>query len=274
MKGKVEIYVREGKLKYKFELKRNITVINGNSGNGKSTFYRIVRDYNLDLMQRGESHTIVECGDYKLIAMDSLLWNFAQAVPEKYCNSIIVIDEQSSFVKTKRFAKFVVESKAYFILINRNSLKQLSYSVNEIYNFITSHGTHILLPIYASDDNFYIKKKIEHKPKEILSEDSGAGFEFFCMVKDIECKSAGSNSNIINYLRDNYITDMFIVGDGAAFGPYIKQLKVYIEKDNIQLYLLESFEYLLLNARIFGKEVENVKRNTFNYAEGCSWEQF
>lgn len=274
MKGKVQIYIREGRLKYKFELKRNITIINGDSGSGKSTLFRIIQDYNLDLMQRGRSDTVVECGNYKLITMDYLLWGLAQNVPENYCDSIIIIDEQSSFVKTKLFAKFVADSKAYFIIINRNSLKQLAYSVNEIYNFITKHGIHMLKPVYLNDDNFYIKRKIEHKPVEILTEDSGVGFEFFDMIEDIKCISAGSNSNMLNYLSANYVKDMLIVGDGAAFGAYIKQIKFYIEKSNSQLYLPESFEYLMLDISIFGEEIEDVKRNTFNYAEGCSWEQF
>lgn len=45
MKGKISVRVRNNKNEYEFTLMRNITILSGDSGTGKSTLYRMVSDY-------------------------------------------------------------------------------------------------------------------------------------------------------------------------------------------------------------------------------------
>lgn len=273
MKGKINVYIREGKLKYDFELKRNITVIRGNSGSGKSTLVRIIEDYLSDIDNTGKSSTVIECGKHDIITLDSRLWKFAEGNPENYSNSIIFIDEQNSFMKSSAFKKFVEQSKAYFVLITRNSLRQLSYSIDEIYEIETKSGVHKFINLYPNKYKFYINDYIQHKPSYILTEDCGAGFKFFDSL-NIDCETVDGNSNIVNVLKEEIPLDTMLVADGAAFGSLIDTVTPYIKRNKVQFYLPESFEYLLLDESVFGDSIFDVKNNTYNYAEGCSWEQF
>lgn len=47
MKGSVTVIVRNAKTKYEFTIKRNITVIKGNSATGKTTLIDMIREHNL-----------------------------------------------------------------------------------------------------------------------------------------------------------------------------------------------------------------------------------
>lgn len=45
MKGAISVQIKNNKNEYEFTLKRNITVLCGNSGTGKTTLYNMVRNY-------------------------------------------------------------------------------------------------------------------------------------------------------------------------------------------------------------------------------------
>ena len=45
MTGKHRIIVQSKRLKYDFQIRRNITVIRGNSATGKTTLVNMIRDY-------------------------------------------------------------------------------------------------------------------------------------------------------------------------------------------------------------------------------------
>ena len=46
MRGKVSVTVRDSRNSYSFELKRNITILTGDSGCGKTTLFEMIMDYN------------------------------------------------------------------------------------------------------------------------------------------------------------------------------------------------------------------------------------
>lgn len=48
MIGIVNVSVRNSRNSYTFALKRNITILSGDSGTGKTTLYNMIADYNLD----------------------------------------------------------------------------------------------------------------------------------------------------------------------------------------------------------------------------------
>ena len=50
---------------------------------------------------------------------------------------IIFLDENNSFIKTHEFARIVNESDNYFVIICRDALPQLPYSIEEIYGMRT-----------------------------------------------------------------------------------------------------------------------------------------
>ena len=45
MKGKHKIVVKNNRLHYEFEIKRNITIIKGDSATGKTTLIKIIRQF-------------------------------------------------------------------------------------------------------------------------------------------------------------------------------------------------------------------------------------
>lgn len=62
--------------------------------------------------------------------LDNVHW--MQEIKENR-QSILFADEDSSFLNTKEFAESVRGSDNYFVLITRESLPQLPYSITEIY---------------------------------------------------------------------------------------------------------------------------------------------
>ncbi len=47
MKGTVNVIIQNTKTKYEFTIRRNITIIRGNSATGKTTLIDMIRDYNM-----------------------------------------------------------------------------------------------------------------------------------------------------------------------------------------------------------------------------------
>ena len=46
MKGSYEVIVQSRRLQYKFVIRRNITIIKGNSATGKTTLLEMIQEYN------------------------------------------------------------------------------------------------------------------------------------------------------------------------------------------------------------------------------------
>lgn len=110
MIGSVHVSVKNSRNSYTFTLRRNITILNGDSGTGKTTLYNMIADYNLDGKQSGVT---VSC-DRPVIALGRRRWE--EDIKEAY-NSIIVIDEDNKYIRTPEFAKAVQNSSNYYLLI-------------------------------------------------------------------------------------------------------------------------------------------------------------
>ena len=55
MKGAYHIVVQNKNLKYEFDIKRNITIIKGDSATGKTTLIELIREYG----QEGEELSLI-----------------------------------------------------------------------------------------------------------------------------------------------------------------------------------------------------------------------
>ena len=126
MKGAYKVNIKNNRNSYTFELRRNITILRGESGRGKTTLFEMISDYNRFGKNSGVS---VSC-DKDIIALAGNDW---EEVIDKNPGTIIVIDEDSQFIRSEEFAKVVRGSDNYFLLITRNYLAQLPISVDEIY---------------------------------------------------------------------------------------------------------------------------------------------
>ena len=121
--------------KYDFIIKRNITILTGDSGSGKTVLIDLIRDYR---RFGADSGVRVSC-DCPCRTIDNEDW---ERQIEEITGSIIFIDEGNRFLVSKKFAGIVQNSDNYFVLATREKLPALPYSVNEIYGFRKSGKFH------------------------------------------------------------------------------------------------------------------------------------
>ena len=122
---RVSIKISNQRNSYKFTLNRNITILRGDSGTGKTTLYDMIRDYNNLGRESG-----VKISGGNIVTLEGKNW---EDELDKLNNAVIVIDEGSKFVFSKEFASKVKGCNNYFLIITRSYLSQLPYSVDEIY---------------------------------------------------------------------------------------------------------------------------------------------
>ncbi len=216
------------------------------------------------------------------IAADNSNWK--QKIPTTH-DSIIFIDEGQSFVEEKNFSKYVINSSNYFVIITRNRLPCLTYSVDEVYGLRnTTKSKYKNYTIYHTQLNkiytSHIPGKIE-LPECVIVEDSNSGYEFFQAVFDkyhVPCISAKGNANIYNTILQREEKNLLVIADGAAFGQEIERVKYLGKYKNITLYLPESFEWLILNSKLFYKgEIKDILKAPYNYIDSeeyYTWERF
>lgn len=135
MKGKYHIVVQNNRLHYEFDIKRNITVIRGDSGTGKTTLVNMIAL----AAEQGESSGIDVICTKKCRTLPGTDWKL---VLDNLHENIIFLDENSSYMKSQEFAECVRHSDNYFVLVTREDLPNLPYSVDEIYG-IHSSGKYV-----------------------------------------------------------------------------------------------------------------------------------
>lgn len=277
MIGTVQVSVKNSRNSYTFTLKRNITILSGDSGTGKTTLYNMIADYNLDGKQSGVT---ISC-DKPLIALGRRRWEEDLAEIQ---NSVIVIDEDNQYIRTREFAKAVQNSSNYYLIITRNYLHNLPYSVEEIYE-ITGNKNKKFKHMYNEIDYIYdspTKGLLPFKPEVIITEDSNSGFQFFHTIakqNGIECVSARGKSNInllINSFSDKSIA---VIADGAAFGADIKSLvqRQRLSVNKIAIYLPESFEWIILKSGLVSDpewEAVEIPEEYIDSSKYVSWERY
>ena len=280
MKGMHHIVIQNKRIRFAFSIKRNITIIRGDSATGKTTLFSMIEEYgNLGK----DSGVQIQC-DKACVALSGKYW---QETLENIHDSIVFVDEDSKFLKTKDFAKRIRNSNNYYVLITRENLPALPYSVEEIYGIHCSGKYMDTRQVY----NLFYKIYSETNPgkllvKSLVTEDSQAGFTFFsqvAMTKGICCESADGKSNILGILQKRLLNkeqkETLVIADGAAFGPEMAHISQLLRGNNsIKLYLPESFEWLLLYADILNKpSIRKKLEEAEKYIESekyFSWERY
>lgn len=276
MKGLYEISIQNNKVKYEFVIRRNITIIQGDSATGKTTLVDMIREYQLNGQDSGIS---LSC-KRKCVVLEGNDWEQNLSL---YNDCIIFIDEGNKFISSKNFSSCAKKSTNYYVIVTREGLENLPYSVDEIYGIHTSGKYADLKQIYHEFFRIYDNKPDEElKIDKIITEDSNSGFEFFKAVADenIECISAEGKSNIFSLAKSlNPEGNILIVADGAAFGSQMNLLSTLVkQRKNLVLFLPESFEWLLLSSGILNDgEIIKILETPEEYIESkkfFSWEQY
>lgn len=267
MKGVFEVAVRSKRVDYRFTVNRKFTLIRGDSATGKTTLYELL------LAAEAGERSVSFTSTIPCVSANFLGGRWADSLTQTH-ESIVFIDEDSRWVNTQRFAEIAQASDNYYVIISRQRLPMIPYSVREIYKIRTSGRFHFLERLYES-------QSYEFTPDCLLVEDSGSGYQFFSTVCT-NCISANGKSNIFSKLQDEASPEQncLVIADGAAFNPEIErivQLKGFLSR-KIKVYLPESFEQKLLELPLFAhrKQVQAVLQNPAAYIDTRhnSWEQF
>ncbi len=136
MKGTHRIIVQNKRIRYDFLIKRNITVIRGNSATGKTALVDMIREH----FENGAASGIELSCDKECTVLDGRTWA-GQLSMMKDC--IIFIDEGNDFVMSTDFALAIQNTDNYYVIVTRESIPSLPYSVDEIYGIRDSgkYGT-------------------------------------------------------------------------------------------------------------------------------------
>ena len=276
MKGIHKVVVGTKYLKYEFELRRNLTIIRGDSATGKTTLVDMIRTH----MNDGESGPVTLNCDKSCYVVEGNLW---KGQLDNIQDSIVFIDEGNEFVNTKDFARAIQQTDNYYVIVTREGLPALPYSVEEVYGIRTSGKYGTLKRSYHSFYRIYPDSTTEKiKPEKILTEDSNSGYQFFdavCTEHQMQCDTANGKSNVFSYLKVHKDEKILVIADGAAFGPEMDRVLQLVQtRKNLALYLPESFEWLILSSGILkDMEVAQILQTPSDYIDGkdyFSWERY
>lgn len=277
MIGKYSIEIYNNKLHYFLEVKRNITIIQGNSATGKTTLVNLVANY--ERLGTGSGITLI-C-ERDCVVLPVVMW---QEYIKNASQKIIFVDENMPFLRSKEFAEAVNHSDNYFVIIYRDSLPALAYSIEEIYGIREDRESQKYANVKQVYESMYRIYNLDHeaviRPDIVVTEDANSGHEFFESLFKCECVSGEGKTKMHNAMIKNSGGDKTVLGivDGAAFGADIQKMmrSISSKKDKCVLFAPESFEYLLLKSGVIPCD-EKELNETYDYADSSlyeSWEQF
>ena len=151
MRGKHRITVQNKRIRYDFEVKRNITIIRGDSATGKTTLVEMIREY----YENGADSGIELSCDKDCMVLSGRNWEVQLAGTQ---DSIVFIDEGNAFVSSEAFAAAIQKSDHYYVIVTREGLPNLPYSVEEIYGIHNSGKYGSLKQVYNELYHLYGQK--------------------------------------------------------------------------------------------------------------------
>lgn len=279
MRGSYKVIIQNNRVQFKLTINRNLTIIQGNSATGKTTLLDMVAAHEELGAQSGVT---VSCK----VPCKTISGKYWRRDLQEISSSIVFIDEGNTFVRSREFAHEAKRSSNYYVIVARESLRQLPYSVDEIYGLKNTNRTTTKYPVYSrvytSTYRIYDDTEFRgERPELVIVEDTNSGYEFFsllCKKSSIKYISAGGKSNICNCIMDAPENDILVIADGAAFGPEIAEATALQRRKNIKLFLPESFEWLVLKSGLFNsKHIKEMLLNPAEHIESLeffSWEKF
>ena len=131
MTGAYRVIVQNRKIKFDFEIRRNITILRGDSATGKTTLVEMIREYE----ELGPDSGIELQCEKDCVVLSGRQW---EKQLSDISQSIVFIDEGNSFTASKEFAAAIQKTDNYYVLVTREGLETLPYSVTEIYGIRAS----------------------------------------------------------------------------------------------------------------------------------------
>ena len=278
MKGSYTIRIHNRRVTFTLELKRNLTIISGDSATGKTTIVNYVSFYE----ELGAQSGVTIESPKPCVALRGKDW---EDKINKTSNSFVFVDEGNHFIGTKEFAKAIEGTDNYYILITRENLNQLPYSVNSVLQLrkTTSRFNHTYNRTYPVYDYVPDFSSLRRSFDLYLTEDSNSGYDMFTCIAardGIKCLSAGGKDHILSKVKSAEDQYVMIIADGAAFGSSMAHVYQYVQDhpDKVLLYLPESFEWLILASGVIQDDeirtILNQPEEHIESREYFSWERF
>ena len=275
MRGSYDIRVENARVQFKLTLNRNLTVIRGASATGKSTLVGMVAEYERD----GQASGVTLSSPRPCIVLEGRDWE-ERLVEAGDC--FVFIDEGADFLRTEAFARAAKSSGSYCVIVSRDTLPMLPYSVEEVYELKNATSRYPgVRKFYAHAHRMYSRIPVVEEPQTVIVEDSNAGFEFFralCDKAGCECVSAGGKGNVLRELRRCSSERILVMADGAAFGPHMEMVLALADQKGAGLFLPESFEWLVLKSGLVRSgELDQMLADPASFVESrefFSWERF
>lgn len=273
MRGEQSIELYGRNLHYYISLKRNITILQGNSGIGKTTLYEKINECNT---RKGSTRFSMKSS----APVYALSGNYTldNAAVSTIRNSIFVIDEGAEYLNTQLLASMILGSSNYFLIISRHPLPMLPYSYHSIYTLETRFES----DTYITEMREVFSNGNVTSIDSIITEDSNSGRQMFKACYNIvEDTELTGNSNLATEIeKRDANTSILVFADGAALGPYINLLSelIHTRNNKMVLWAPESFEYVLLTSGIvYRGDVQKILESPENEIESSlfkSWEVF
>ena len=143
MRGKIKIYVKNNQITFSFTLERNVTVITGDSGTGKTKLINMVRNYS----DHGKSSGVTLRCDKPCIVLEEKNWE--QVLADTH-NSVVFVEESTRFLTSQAFAQAMKQFDNYYVLVTREPLPQIPYSIDCIKQIIKNNSKPKLDNIYKN----------------------------------------------------------------------------------------------------------------------------
>lgn len=177
MVGAYRVIVQNKKIKFDFEIRRNITILRGDSATGKTTLVEMIQEYE----ELGSDSGITLQCERNCAVLSGRQWEKQLA---GLSQSIVFVDEGNVFTASKEFAAAIQKTDNYYVLVTRESLETLPYSVTEIYGIRTSKHFGDLKQTYNEFFQIYGKPVGTGtlKPAIVITEDSNSGYQFFFWI--------------------------------------------------------------------------------------------
>ena len=278
MKGIHRVVVQNKRIRYDFELRRNLTVLRGDSATGKTTLIEMIQEF----INNGEDSSIELRCDKSCYVLEGATWR-GQLSEMK--DSIVFIDEGNAFVFSDEFSETIQNTDNYYVIVSREGLPNLPYSVTEIYGIRMTGRYGGLKQHYNEFYRIYgsASPGEDVYPKTVVTEDSNSGYQFFqkvCGDNDIVCVPAGGKSRLLQSTRTIESDEkILLIADGAAFGSEMDRVMKFLKgHPNVSLYAPESFEWLILSANhLKNPYIREILDNPSKHIESAdyfSWERF
>lgn len=278
MTGIIDVALQTPQITYSMTLKRNITVVRGDSGSGKSYLCSLIEQASQGI--EDVSMILSKPVDYLVlprVTQDSRVSRTWQEIVKTCENTIIFIDETCDCWKSGSFSREIQGTSNYYVIFSRGVHADLPYSVDSVLYFEKTMST--LTPCINGEPLYPECKPLQKVlPLTIVTEDEKAGCVFYQHAYSIPVESAKSKTKIAKKLKSLAIAkrdDILLIVDGAAFGPEIEKVQTLLKTLflNSHVFMPESFEWLLLHSPVF-YHIPQIQSVLQDYLNQIDWSRY